>query len=302
MAAPSITSDRRTCTTCGAIYAMNPRYSAAKRARSRFCSRKCAGLATEPVRRAMSQLLGGRERFGQLTFIEEGKPCGRQRRGRFRCDCGTVKDMLLNHIRAGKVISCGCEGARRSASRFTKHGAYSTPTYKTWNAMMQRCHNPDNTSFPRYGGRGIAVDPAWHGPEGFHRFLAYVGPRPAGTSIERIDNDKGYRPGNVRWATAKEQQNNRGLSRIITFDGKAMNVRDWSRHLGMGKNTVDARLRAGWSVERALTEPVHKSGEHVAEHLSDGGNGGSTYPVTRAQCTSPTPLPWTRPAALARGF
>lgn len=215
------------------------------------------------ARKSMDELLGGVTRFGMLTFVAETTPAGVMRRGLFRCDCGTEKPMGLHHIKHGRTVSCGCEAARRAASRFTKHGAYRTPAYKSWNAMMQRCHNEANESYPEYGGRGIRVCPEWHGAQGYHRFIAYVGERPRGHTIDRIDNNLGYQPGNVRWATVKAQQNNRRVSKPITFNGETMNARDWAARLGMGKNTVSERLRAGWTIERALTEPAHMCGGRV---------------------------------------
>lgn len=264
MATTSNSSDTRSCATCGEGFGLNPQYSQAQRERARYCSRKCAGRDQLHPRQKMIDLLGGVTRFGMLTFVGEGTPMGRMRRGIFRCDCGTEKPMGLHHIKRGRTFSCGCEAAKRAASRFTKHGAYRTATYKTWNAMIQRCHNKSNSSYEQYGGRGIRVCAEWHGPEGYHRFVAYVGERPRGCTIDRLDNGKGYEPGNVRWATVKEQQNNRRVSRLFTHNGETMNARDWAARLGMGKNTIDARIRAGWSVERALTEPVHFCGGRTA--------------------------------------
>ncbi|MFS0771050.1 hypothetical protein [Sphingomonas sp. 1P08PE] len=216
------------------------------------------------AQKPLLDLLNGVTRFGKLTFLGEAERSPTMRRGLFRCDCGVTKPMGLHHIRAGKTVSCGCENARRASSRFTKHGAYRDRTYKSWSAMMQRCHNEASDSYPAYGGAGITVWADWHGPEGYHRFLAYVGPRPAGCSIDRIDNDKGYEPGNVRWATTKEQMNNRRRSRPLTYNGETMNAKDWALRLGMGRNTIYERLRAGWSVERALSEPAHMCGGRVA--------------------------------------
>lgn len=256
-------SNTRPCAMCGLVFKLNPNYSAKQRQRASYCSRQCAGRAQPHTRIAMIDLLGGQTRFGKLTFVDECEAKGLMRRGRFRCDCGNERAMGLHHIRNGKTVSCGCESAKRSASRFTKHGAYRTAEYRSWNAMMQRCHNPNSTSWPDYGGRGISVCEQWHGPIGFNRFLAYVGPRPKGHSIERIDNAKGYMPGNVRWATQKEQMNNRRVSKLISFNGLTLNARDWASKLGMGKNTIDARLKAGWSIERALTTPAAMSGGRV---------------------------------------
>lgn len=91
------------------------------------------------------------------------------------------------------------------------HGQTGTPTYFTWVSMHQRCSNPKHDAFDRYGGRGILVCPRW---QSFEAFLADMGERPAGTSIDRIDNDRGYEKANCRWATRAVQRNNRRLSGI----------------------------------------------------------------------------------------
>lgn len=254
------TREMRPCAICGTLFPVNPRYSVKQKAKVRYCSHRCSGKATAPTRTPMSELLGGATRFGSLTFLREAEGTATMRRGLFRCDCGAEKAMGLHHIRNGATVSCGCEGARRASSRFTKHGAYRTATYRSWNSMMQRCHNPGVAHYRAYGGRGIVVCPEWHGPEGFPRFLAYMGPRPAGATIDRIDNDRGYEPGNVRWASRKVQQNNRRVSVLLSYDGLTMNPQDWSLHLGMSKNTVAMRLAKGWSVERALATPAAMSG------------------------------------------
>jgi hypothetical protein len=182
------------------------------------------------------------------------------RRGLFRCDCGNEKPMGLHHVKHGRTISCGCENARRSSSRFTKHGAYKTSTYKSWNAMIQRCHNPNSTSYAQYGGRGISVCIQWAGADGYLQFARDVGERPNGTTLDRIDSNGNYEPGNVRWATPKTQQNNRRITKLITHDGVTLSQSEWAERLGLSRNAISERLRAGWSVERALTEPGRRCG------------------------------------------
>ncbi len=118
-----------------------------------------------------------------------------------RCDCGVEKHVAIGSLRSGRSKSCGC----LSLEAHTIHSLSRTPTYNTWTTMVQRCTNPRNSNYPNYGGRGICVHPAWLT---FAAFLADVGERPAGTSLDRIDNDRGYQPGNVRWATRHEQNRN----------------------------------------------------------------------------------------------
>lgn len=261
MATTAATAKTRNCEGCGREYRLNPRYSVAQAARSRFCSRSCAGKEQPRTAAPLQELLGGVVRFGRLTVIGEGVP---PRRARCRCDCGEIRDVQPAKLRSGAHRSCGCLAAESARARFTKHGGYRTAEYKSWNAMVQRCTNPNSTSFDDYGGRGISVAPEWLGPEGFLRFVDALGPRPRGTTLDRIDNHKGYELGNVRWAAPKVQQNNRRVCTMLTLAGVTRTQRQWTELRGWGKNVISERLKAGWTVERALTEPVEPRRRKVA--------------------------------------
>lgn len=132
------------------------------------------------------------------------------------------------------------------------------PERGIWHAMIARCHNPDNKGYRRYGGRGITVCPQWR--ESYDVFLADVGPRPSPEhSIDRIEVNGNYEPGNVRWATMEEQSRNRTDNRYLTAFGKTQCMADWADELGLSRATLKDRLgRLGWSVEAALSRPARK--------------------------------------------
>lgn len=192
-------------------------------------------------------------RFGSLTFICVAPSKGRGAEWLVRCDCGETKSLKARNVNSGHAASCGC---RRGG--VTRHGMADTPIHNIWSSMIARCTNPRDSGWKHYGGRGITVCQRWRT---FENFFADMGERPSDKhSLDRINNDGNYEPGNVRWATDAEQQRNTSRTRRVTLHGRTMCVKDWARELGISSAVVYTRMHKGWSAERALTTPLMRRG------------------------------------------
>jgi hypothetical protein len=145
-----------------------------------------------------------------------------------------------------------------------RHGLSYSPTYRSWTAMKQRCEDPKYTAYDRYGGRGIYVCARWS--KSFLSFLEDMGERPDGTSLDRIDNDGPYEPGNCRWATHMEQQRNRRNNRVVMLDGQRTFAAQVAKDNGIESGKFRGRLHAGWTVEESVGMKKHPSGRNVTVH------------------------------------
>lgn len=201
---------------------------------------------------AVEKLVASGERFGRLTVLKEAdkRPSSRKICCLCKCDCGTEVVVAQASLRSGNTKSCGC----LRIDRITKHGGARNYAYQSWRSMKNRCLEPKYKKWVDYGGRGIKICDRWMD---FTLFLADMGERPPGLSLERIDNNGDYTPDNCRWATATEQSNNRRSNRVIEFNGEKMNMLQWAVKLGMNYGTLQTRIKnPNWSIEKALTTPV----------------------------------------------
>lgn len=179
--------------------------------------------------------------FGMLTVIRETKGhkrpgAGWKRKFIVRCSCGNEREVFLEKLRNGMVHSCGC--TKRPS--MLRHGMYLTPTYKAWSHMKERCLNPSAKSFAGWGGRGILVDERWMV---FENFLADMGEKPPGLSLDRIDNDGHYTPYNCRWATSEQQVRNTRRNRWVVLDGTRMCIEDAAKRVGISPYMIHYRAK-----------------------------------------------------------
>lgn len=184
------------------------------------------------------------------------------------CDCGVRKEIGAQQLSHNRVKSCGCymkEVLRESGKKVGNlpktgtHNKSKTPEHNTWLNIKSRCSLRRRLPiYKDYWGRGISVCERWL--ESFENFYSDMGPRPSKHhSIDRIDNNGNYEPGNCRWATTKEQSVNRRNNHYIEFNGQRKTITQWSMLLVNGRqNSIKERLNRGWSIEDALTKPCKK--------------------------------------------
>lgn len=192
--------------------------------------------------------------FGRLKVLVRVSNCADGHSlWKCRCTCGNIKMARGSRLNLGRVSSCGCLTIEALKKANTIHGLRNSKTYKAWLRMMSRCYNPLDSSYKNYGGRGITVCPKWK--NSMLKFYRYMGERPSGMSLDRIDNDGNYEPKNVRWATRKQQNNNTRRTRFIKFNGKRMSMKMWGAEVGINCKCIQYRLNHGWTVKEALTTP-----------------------------------------------
>lgn len=223
----------------------------------RAFSLRSAGARTVKI---ISMRVSVDQRFGLLLVIDSAQPVasGRKRRRAVlcRCECGKSKVVRCDHLTGGFVRSCGCQAPQASWTSIAprRQPQYRNP-HPSWTAMIRRCYNTAARNYRLYGGRGIVVCDAWrHDPAAFIRDM---GPRPSSRhSVDRIDNNGNYEPGNCRWATIREQAVNRRTTLRVSFRGESFLLPDLCDRYGIASKSVRGRLSNGWPLELAVTTPI----------------------------------------------
>lgn len=190
------------------------------------------------------------QRFGMLVALNIiGKTHNQCAIWKCACDCGNDYAVDVSKLRRGRSKSCGCNKGKSISERNKRHGLTRSKIHEAWCSMRYRCENPADPGYDNYGGRGITVCERW---QVFENFLSDMGFPSAGQSIDRIDNSGNYEPSNCRWASAREQANNRRSNVYVTFQGETHTLSEWRRILGIKKATVNKRRQLGWTIEQAL--------------------------------------------------
>lgn len=232
---------------CGNLVVVSARHLHVNGTKSCGCSRKDRA----------DNLVG--ERHGRLLVVERmpNKGVASKAKAMWRCvcDCGNETVVDGNSLKTGNTKSCGCwkalNGKIMAKDLNRSHGMSKNPIYYIWDSMMQRCRNQHHKSFMNYGGRGIKVCDDWLT---FENFYADMGDPPPGKSLDRIDCNGDYSPGNCRWSTQKQQGRNKRTNRLIAFQGQTLTLGAWAERSGIHRVTLSDRLKRGWPMEKAITE------------------------------------------------
>jgi hypothetical protein len=199
------------------------------------------------------------QRFGRLVALSAVRNPPKRLKWLCICDCGKQTIVSSINLSTGHTKSCGCYAVDCGYVKNVKHRMSHSRECRIWYSMKQRCTNPNNSDYERYGGRGIKICDRWL--NSFEAFYVDMGPCPTRVaSLDRYPDMNGnYEPGNCRWGTPTEQANNRRTNRFIEWGGQSMTLADACRKADRPMRTVWARLKAGWTVDDALTTPIREA-------------------------------------------
>lgn len=205
------------------------------------------------------------QRFGRLVVEEYAYTNNGIAYWKCKCDCGGEVIARGINLRSGNTKSCGClekENRERLKRKFFeehfRHGEKRTALYRRWCHMKERCFDKKNKDYELYGGRGIMVCGEWLGENGYLRFAEWAKSNgyEDGLTLDRIDVNGNYEPGNCRWVDIRAQSNNRRSNRLIEINGETKTLAEWCRIYGMNYGTVEDRICYGWDEKRAIMTPV----------------------------------------------
>lgn len=201
------------------------------------------------------KLLG--TRFGRLVVINRNGSKDGKSTWQCICDCGKQTIVKGVYLTRGATQSCGCFRGENHRT----HGKSHSPEYGSWSSMHTRCYNNKHQQWHNYGGRGIKVCSKWRK---FENFLEDMGKRPPGHSLDRIDTNGGYNKLNCRWATPKEQMANSRKAVLLEIKGEKIPLRETARRYKIPRSTLKQRLGKGWSIHRAISQPIRPKNRRVA--------------------------------------
>ena len=199
------------------------------------------------------------QRFGKLEVIGQARNSESKRiMWKCRCDCGNIIFALSFHLKNGRTKSCGCLAKQRLKTLAVKHNMSHTRIYRIWKTLRKRCNNPNDTNYKYYGKRGISVCKDWDNDfMSFYNWAMQNGYED-NLTIDRIDNNGNYEPGNCRWVDMKTQNSNNRNNHKITYNNKTLTLTQWSIIYDIPYQTLATRLHRGWTIEKALTTPIKK--------------------------------------------
>lgn len=197
------------------------------------------------------------QRFNRWTVIREVEEKHGLRIFLCKCDCGSISEVYMNSLRYNRSKSCGCLRAEMCTERLKSHGMSNTTEYNCYCHMIQRCNNKKSKFYRHYGGRGIVLCDRWSDKEnGFINFIEDMGMRPDDKqSIDRIDVNKGYSPDNCRWADYTTQAYNKRNTVLLSYNGKNMNMQDWSSELNIPVTLIRRRHDQGLEPVEIFCKP-----------------------------------------------
>lgn len=195
------------------------------------------------------------KKFGRLTVTSRGENRNSRKDSYWNCicDCGNEAIVSGYKLRTGHTQSCGCLHSEVCADMLRTHGYSDTPTHVSWRSMIQRCTDPNSTSYPNYGGRGIAICERWLT---FENFLEDMGIRPDDCTLDRIDANGNYEPNNCKWSTISEQNNNTRGNRMVEVNNELVSMAEASRLTGVPYHVLFRRLEQNMSDAEAISKPV----------------------------------------------